>query len=254
LEELQRISNYRMVRKRLRAGAVTYIIAGAVFLWLGINGNLKADPFMAGVAGIGGFLLLRAGWMFASPMPGVKIFDGCGAILLAAWCISITVRGGGSAYYLGIALLGWAFRSFRDYARMRRIPVREPSPELLERIEEIAKQINKSNPTTDGDIIELLDRNSFYVVTEGGEVDWKGRLAPDHAIFVDGSGKYVIFATREDVTFTPRGNVRPKRWAAGTFRIGSQELKGEVSPESLQRYQAWKERGAEPVAEGEPAV
>jgi hypothetical protein len=251
LEELQRISNYRFVRRTMRVGVIVHLMLGLLCLLCATGVPACVRALFAGAAI---FFLIRGGAALAWPSPTLMLFDVCAWLAASVWSISLAIGGAGTVYHAGAAGFGMALHYYRRYVRLRRIAVQEPSPELTRRIDEIVKQISKCDPAADRDIIEFVDDGSTYAAALGWPLQWKGRLAPDQAIFVDDSGKCVLFGKRNDVTFTPREVVRAKRWTAGRFLIGSQELRAAMSPESLRRYQEWKEGVMTPAADGGPAM
>jgi hypothetical protein len=121
------------------------------------------------------------------------------------------------------------------------MPAEKPAPDLVAKIDEIVKEIKKATAKTDPDVIEF------------GAL-WKGKLTPDFATFVDYAGQEVLFAKPADVSFTLWTKVVPNKEVVGDLEIGTKTFKrATISPESFQRYVAWKERAA-PDAGAKPAV
>ena len=182
MEELQRVSNYRMVRKTLRAKAAGSFLFGALALGIGFNG-LAFSALNAILVGIGVLLLVDAVWIIAAPKPGVMILDGSAMIVVGVWNIFVTIynmhlvamagHGAGEPPFflgLGIVQIAWGFHSFRQYARFRHMPVQEPSPDLLQKINDIVTKINKSKTKTDPDVIEF--EGQTFVAKQPWKAGW----------------------------------------------------------------------------------
>jgi hypothetical protein len=273
IEELQRAADDRMiskgVRQKLRMAGLGGAIMGAGLLAAAIIApavvfhHLRVDVMGAVAALIGGFLMVAAVWVLASPTPRIAILAGFAWLTVAAWGIYFAIQNVltvhdlaahynagnvagdfATAWIPGAVLvwfgIHWGIESFVCYVRLRHMPAQKPSPDLIAKIDQIVKEIKKSKPKIDPDAIEF-------------GLSWKGNLAPDLATFVDGTGQEVIFAKPGDVSFIQRTRMIPQKGAMGDLEVGSRTLRIGISEESFQRYVAWKER-AVPVAGAKPAV
>jgi hypothetical protein len=241
--ELQKVSNYRLVRKTLRGSGIGSIIFGLIAIVIGFGG-MAENPINALLGMLGLFLFVEGIWLVVAPTPAGMIVDGIALIILGIWNIFVTVAnasagdGGGTFAVIGVFQIIWGCQSFGRYKRFSIMPVVKPSPETVKMIDDIVKEVIKMKPKVNLDLIELqIDDKA-----------WRGRLSEDMAVFVEILTQDVAFARKDDVRITPQGKVLLGKSIKGTIKFRDKAQKCTINPESFARYQAWKGEEA-PVAE-----
>ncbi|MDX9980284.1 MAG: hypothetical protein RBU25_09700 [Lentisphaeria bacterium] len=236
--ELQKVSNYRLVRKTLRGAGIGSIIFGLIAMFIGFGG-MAENPINALLGVIGLFLLVEGIWLVVAPTPAGMIVDGIALIILGVWNIFITLanaaggEGGGGFAVMGVFQIIWGCQGFGRYARFSSMPVEKPSPETVKMIDDIVKEILKMKGKTDQDLVEFQ--------MEGKA--WKGRLSEDMAVFVEVLTQDVAFARKDAVRILPQGKALIGKTIKATIKFRDKAQNGTISPENFARYEAWK--GAE---------
>jgi len=230
IEELQKVSDYRLLRKSLKGAAIGSIIFGVIAIGMGLA-FMSEDPINVILVFIGVFLLVEGIWLIRSPSPRGMIVDGVALCILGIWNIFVAIAGEvGGFVVLGFFQIIWGVQSFRRYRRFSGISSQKPSKEGLRQVDDIVKSVTKTKPSESENIIELQMQNK----------SWKGELAKDVGIFVDTAGDEVIFARRGEVDFTTSGEVTPGKPQKISIKIGNRSFYGKMSPESMERYESWK--------------
>jgi hypothetical protein len=240
-DELQRVSNYRLVRKTLRPAGIGSIVFGLIAIATGFGGT-EANPINAVLGLIGLFLLLEGIWIVSAPKPGGMIVDGIALLILGLWNIIVTISnsasggGGGSHFFaiLGVWQIIWGCQSFGRYSRFSKLPMSKPSEATLKMINEIVKAITKAKSKDTPDLLEFLTK-AFI-----SQQLWKGRLSQDSAVFVQGSGQDVVFSKKNQVQFDKQSKALIGKKIKAAFRLGERSMNGTISPEYFERYEAWK--------------
>jgi len=94
-------------------------------------------------------------------------------------------------------------------------------------------------------------RGSFIIEFQASERlrfvrSWKGKLSEDVGIFVSVGGilrksaNEILFARRDEVHIIDKGKIRFRRTSKVSIQIGKWNFSGTISPESMQRYESWK--------------
>ncbi len=99
----------------------------------------------------------------------------------------------------------------------------------------MVKSVTGAKPSESEDVIEL----------QIGKKPWKAKLSKEVAVFVASSGDDALFARRDEVHFISKGKVAPRQTRNVSVQIGKRTFSGRISPESMVRYEAWKEIPAE---------
>ncbi len=239
-DELKRVANYRHIRKILRGSGTGSIVFGVIAIALGAA-TIHINPINAILLLIGVLLTVEGVWFVISPTPIGIIIDGVSLMLVGAWNVFISIMnmaigaGTGAFPIIGIFQIIWGLQSFGRYSRFAQMPREIPSPSTIKRIDEIAKDILRTKPAKDPQIIEFRAQTFF-----GGNQPWKGRLRSNHAVFVGPGGKDVIFARTSEVKFT-NDSRKAGKTVKVTIQIGDRNLKGTMPFESYQRYESWKQ-------------
>lgn len=243
-DELQKVCNYRFIRKSLRPAGVWSILFGLVAVVMGFGG-MNVAPLKAVLGLIGIFLLLEGLWIVFDPRPGGLIADGFALIILGLWNILITFAskehggGGGEDGPRFFAILGfwqiiWGFQSFGRFVMVSRIPRIKPTDETIKAIDGMVKKI------LDAETMDAPDLIEFQVKALGGKQFWKARLAHDSAVFVRSGGDDVIFAGKDQVYMYIRDKALLGRNLNFRLAIAGRKMKGTIAPDLFDRYEAWK--------------
>ncbi|MFB3896660.1 MAG: hypothetical protein ACE14V_10200 [bacterium] len=238
-EELQRICNYRYVRKTLKPAGIGSIIFGVIAIVMGFTG-IADNPINAILGFIGLFLFVEGIWIIFAPKPMGMIVDGIALSILGVWNIMVTIanaaNGESHGFFaiLGLMQIAMAVQSFKMYKRCSVMPMVIPTEETLKKLDELAKSIAKSEVKDQPDMIE------FQIIGFRNRQIWKGKLESDSAIFAEGSGQDVIFAKKNEVELVNNGKVMVGKSLNMQFKTKDRILKGTIKPESFDRFTAWK--------------
>jgi hypothetical protein len=239
LEELQKVSDYRSVRKTLRPAGIGSIIFGILALVMGVI-LLEDNPLNIVLALIGLFLLIEGIWLTASPTPTGMILDGIALMVLGAWNVLVTIAnaaaGSGSTStvaVLGIFQIWWGIQSFKRYGRFKNVSTDKLPEESVRYVDDLVKGIAKSKAAKEPDIIQ-------FQISSGQPPVWKGRLLADAALCVSANGQEAVIARKNDVSITAEGKVLLGKNLKASFQFGDRIFKGSIAPEFFDRYQAWK--------------
>ncbi len=240
-DELQRVANFRHVQKTLKASGTGSIVFGLIAIVVGVMA-MQHNPVNAILLGIGILLAVEGTWLVIAPAPAGIIVDGISLMLVGVWNIWVTINNMAAGQHtstwgvIGVFQIIWGFQSFSRYSRFSKMPRETPSPATIQRIDEIVKDIAKTKPAVDPEIIDFKMQAFF-----GGVQPWKARLRGNHAVFVGPGGKDVIFARTREVDIRSAGKKALSKTLKATFRITDRNFKGIISPESFARYQTWRQ-------------
>lgn len=240
VDELERTANYRVLCKMLRPAGIGSVVFGLIALATGMA-SLSESSANAILAAIGCFLLVEGMWIIAAPRPLGMITNGLSLIGVGGWNIYVTFAnvasgaGTGTVFAtLGIWQIIWGVQSIRRFTRFPRDSGKVPSDEALKLVDDLVKSVANASPDLNSNIV------SFSVPGYPSKKIWKGKLTPEWALFVEGSGRDIVFAKPEGVNFTERRKAYIGKAVKASFQIGSRSLKGSLYPDSLTKYQLWK--------------
>ena len=240
LDELQRVANYRQMRKRLRASGIGSIFFGVIAIAIGVNMLRYSAALNLILVAIGVFLLTEGLWLIIRPSPIGVILDGAALMLVGTWNIAVQILNAAAGHHgngvwpvIGILQIIWGAQAFVRYRRFAKMPRKKPSPEVIKRIDKIAKDIGKSKMANDPELVELQTSNFF------GKQIWKGRLRASFAAFVVVGHNEVIFARPKDVALSEERKARFGKSISCTLRIADRTVKATLSPEAVKRFQEW---------------
>ena len=239
LDELQKICNYRLVRKSLRPAGIGSIIFGLIAIAMGF-GSMDEAPINA-VLGLIGIFLLGEG-IVSAPRPGGMIVDGIALVILGVWNILITISnaksGGGGGFHffaiIGVWQIIWGCQSFGRYARVSQMAMIKPTDEALKKIDDMVKKVLKAKTRDTPDVIEFQGKGM------GAQSLWKAQLSQDSAVFVQVGGQDVVFTRKDQVHIETQGKVLIGKALNAEFRFSDRVLKGTIAPDLFDRYEAWK--------------
>jgi hypothetical protein len=237
--ELQRVANYRYMRKTLFGSGIGSIIFGALAIIVGASA-MRHNPINVILLGIGVLLAAEGLWLVVAPVPIGIIGNGIVLLIVGAWNLWVSVMNAAAGQaggwpVIGLLQIAWAFQCFARYPRFKNVPRETPSPATLKRIDQIVNDINRSKMNKDPQLIQFQSKTFL------SPQSWKGRLRSNHAIFVGASRNDLIFARPSDVVITRQGKVLLGKTLKVTIQITDRSFKGTCSPESFDRYTAWKQ-------------
>jgi hypothetical protein len=239
LEELQKVADYRSVRKTLRPAGIGSIIFGVLALAMGIA-LAEENPLNILLALIGLFLLIEGIWLTASPTPIGMILDGVALGILGIWNIFVTIAnaaagsgGGTMVAALGALQIWWGIQSFRRYSRFKNVSAEKLPEESVRYVDDFVKGIAKAKPSNEPDVIQFQISNAQPPV-------WKARLMTGAAVLVAANGQEAVFAKKDDVNVTTEGKVLLGRNLKALLQFGDRNFKGSIAPELFERYEVWK--------------
>jgi hypothetical protein len=101
----------------------------------------------------------------------------------------------------------------------------------------LVNQILWANIKNTDDVVQFRQKDFFK------QRSWKGQLAERAAAFVDQTNLDVLIARKEDVEIRVRGKVLIGKTLKASFSVRDRRMHVLISPESYQRYEAWKASG-----------
>ena len=183
LDDLQKISNYRLILKTLKPAGIGSMVFGAIAMAMGFGG-MEENLLNAILGLLGLFLLVEGIWIYFAPTLKGLILDGIALLIIGFWNILITIADlafGGGGGYVFFAILGlwqviWGLQSFGRYKRLSAMPMIKPSDASLKQIDDLVKSITQAKVRLQPDIIE------FKTTTFTAQQSWKGKLLQDSAV------------------------------------------------------------------------
>jgi hypothetical protein len=217
---------------------------GALAIWQGVQ-LLEGGLILAWLAIIVGAVLVLAAIATAIwPSPATMFSAAVAFGLIAVWDLLLAVLSQGGAAHLAvwgvieICIAGYLVYKLPGFYRMAR---NKPAKEVLDRLDDICKEIQNAKPKEDPDVLEF---------SAGWGNRWRIRLG-GVATFVEAQkANDVVFATPEDLSIEDRTKPgkEPKKRPV-TIRAGDREWQTKMIPEHLQRLSEWQE---EQAASAEP--
>ena len=159
-DELQRASNFRIIKKSLRTGGIGSILFGVIAMAVGF-GSMNDNPVNAILGFIGVLLFIEGIWLVSDPKPVGMIVDGIALMILGIWNIIITLAntasGGGSGIFavLGVWQIIWGIQSFGRYSHFSKLPMHKPTDSLNKQMNTLINEISKSKTKDRTDLIEF---------------------------------------------------------------------------------------------------
>lgn len=237
LKRLQEVADYRTVRKTLRGGAIGSLVFGGLALFAGL-----AAPMDLILTGVGAVLVGTGFWNLLSPRPTGIIVDGATLVMVGVYNVSSVFigaaqgdsgAGGGLFVKLGVFQVIWGVQSFWRYFQFRdAFKAPATGTELLE-LDGIAAGLWKSKVKDSSDTIE-------FVVSGLHAKKWKAQLQPEAALMATEGGAELRLCGRDQLDIEDTGKAMLSKTRNVKLRIGAKELKASMSPESFERFRAWK--------------
>ncbi|HEY2954767.1 MAG TPA: hypothetical protein VGK89_05920 [Candidatus Eisenbacteria bacterium] len=236
VSKLQKVADYRTVRKSLKRSGGWSVLFGAIAIWAGV-GALPVDWVIT----VLGVVLVGTGvWNIAAPRPTGIILDGVTLLLVGGYNLIGTVLSAMDGVHVsprwalvGILQLFWGLQRIQSFRRFANAFLERPSDTAMQQIEETVATIRKAKAKESTDIIEFaVDGIHRHV--------WKARLVGEQAVFVEATGSDILVGTRGSVEITSRGKVMVGSALKADAMVGTQRLRGRISEDSFRRYEQWK--------------
>jgi hypothetical protein len=232
---MQKIADYRTIRKSLKSAGIWSIVFGAVALVMGLM------PPTEWILATLGLVLLGTGvWNIAAPRPVGVIADGVTLLMVGVYNLVFTVlaltQGGSSGSHwvmLGVLQLVWGGRRIASYRRFASAFDQQPSDAELNQLDALVDSVRKAKTKESQDVIEIA--------VEGvHRQNWKAKLSGSEALFVEVAGHDVFFGTRESVNAENRGKVMIGNAVKVTIDVSGHVLKGTMSSDAWRTWEQWK--------------
>jgi hypothetical protein len=232
---LQQVADYRTVHKTLRTSATISVVLGAITVLLAL-----VPPFSV-VALVLGLVLLGAGvWNLARPRPTGILVDGASIILvglsnIVGAVLDLQAGSGGSGFWVKVGVFQLIFggQAFWRYAQFRDAFRSPASDTELRQLDGMVTAMWKSKVKESTDLIEFMV-DGFHATP------WKARLTDSVAILATDGGREVKVAARGEIDIAERGKVLIGKSLKATITLRGKTLKGNIPPESYERFQQWK--------------
>lgn len=238
-EELQKVATYWGMPKALKSSGIGSIIFGVIAMVVGGTGF--ADNSVNGILFFLGVVLIAEGiWLIVKPMPVGFIVDGITVVILGVWNIFVGITNSGSGdsgagrwavfgifqIYLGIKNI----KRYKEFSTMQK-----PTGDELQRMEALLKTVKNGSLKLTPDLIEFR-RRSFLA-----DHPWKARLFDNVGVFVNAKVGEALIVKKDEIQFTPTGKVLLGKTRKCTFKIGALSSEGMIHPDSLERFDSWKQ-------------
>jgi len=226
LNELRMACQYRILRRMLRAGGVGSIIFGLFALARG-GSLIETSRLGEGSTLIGLFLVAEGIWILAVPRPSGLIMEGITFLVVGLWNLFISALGdSGGLLILSLLQLYWAVRYFRRYSGFSALAGCAPPKGSVQWLEDNIKGLLKRQPAQSPDTVEFHCQGP-----------WKARLFQNGAMFVTAGGRHVFVLGKGDIGL--QEGPYDGRVAKVSLRLGTANVNGTISPQSLARLSAW---------------
>jgi hypothetical protein len=242
LDELQKASDYLMIKKQLRSAAWGSLIFGVIAMGIGTY-SIADNPLNGVLVLIGLFLLIEGTWLLKAPKPVGLIVDGIALLIVGVWNIAVTLlnlsagaKSGGFFPILAVIQIVMGFKSIRRYPRFVGVTSLASNQEILNKTQELINQVNKADEKTSKDIIV------FQTKTFTQTLKWTARLADWMGIFSANGGKEVMFLPKDQVSIERKGKVLIGKTLKIGVKLGSKEMTAKMVPEHMERFDSWKLR------------
>jgi len=228
---LQQVADHRMARKTLRNGAIGSIVFGALGVIFGLV--QPVDPISVAV---GAVLLTTGLWNLARPQPAGIVIAGATLILVGAYNIFGALGGFGAGLWvkMGIFQLFWGVQGIMRYRQFRAALAFSPQETEVQQLDELVRSIEKAQIKESNDTIEFTTTGFTYAKR------WRGRLTDTGALLVVLRSHQVYVVGKQVLDLEPSGNAMLSKNFKATFTIKGKTYKGQLSPQSLDRFRSWK--------------
>ncbi len=229
-DELQKAANYLMMRARLRPAGIGGIIFGFLAI-IASTGAPEGNASDTMLLLLGLFLLLEGIWCLASPSP-VAIVLNAGAIgVVGIWNIAFSLANTKVFWIiLGLLQLRWAWQSYKEYRAFSQLAADVPSEEAVRFFEPIIKELRGKVWQDPSRIVSFVLKN----------IQWRGKLLDDGAVFTRAGSHGILIAKKENVLFLQTGEFGHGKGVKASATIGRDLGEVIIPPDDFRNYEAWK--------------
>lgn len=257
VDELQKVADYRKARRLLRSFGWPSLIIGIVNGALGYFVLTLEEPIFAGVLILVGLMQVGIGiFNLTSPVAEGVILDGFSFLAIACLNVIFFAMGAGrdpdsvKSIMYGVIALGYSIYRFVSYPKFHRELSHKPEPEDMQRMDRMVAELQKATTKNSPDVIE------FQMKMFQGQFPWKGRLAAGAALLAQVThGHEVFMVFKDQFEIKVKGKAFLSKNLKVNFVIRGETREGVIGPESLDRYELWKDGESlvpEPYPEDEP--
>lgn len=227
---LQQIADHRMARRTLRGVAIGSLVVGGVVLALGFIP--PGDPLSIG---LGALLLGTGSWNLIRPQPAGIVIDGITLCLIGLYNISGAFLGEGAGFWvkLGLFQVFWGGQEMLKFSRFREALSFRPQDTERRAVDESIRALVKTRPKKDPGVFEFVTTGLHAKV-------WRGRLTEEGALLLKLGSEEAVFLRRHELEIQPGRKVMFGRDLNATIAMDGKTHKGAISPQSLERFHAWK--------------
>ena len=239
LASLRLAAQYRSLRKILRRQAIGSLIFGALAIVLGVIA-MRVNSMNAVLLLIGASLLALGVLDLTLARPWLLLAEGVALLVLATWNVLVMLlnaAAGGPMGFIWVVIIQviLGISLIRRYGEYRDTPSMPPPADMLSWLDQSATAIRKTRPADSPYIIEwVANRNGW------GNTRWRAQLAPDLATVVDSTGSEVFLLPRSEFNMTKGRKILFGKRFFLTAQLGPLKLKGSISGEQFERFQAWR--------------
>jgi hypothetical protein len=187
--EMQRVFNYKALRKSLVIPGIIGIVLGTVFLCLGIENVIMLL--------IGIFMIAMGIWLLVAPSRAGIIVAGISNILLAIIVILFAlIQGQGKGYMVVVAIFQMmgGIQGLTRYSHLSKQPVRKPTSLAMRQADTLMAMVRRAKIKEDAFVIQ------FYAYGIHRQIYWKGKLYETAGVFLEDNGETVIIAPKQKVS------------------------------------------------------
>jgi hypothetical protein len=233
--KLQKVADYRTVRKSLKKSGMWSILFGAIAvvwgLWPPVDFILTA---------LGTVLISTGIWNIVAPRPTGIILDGITLLLVGAYnllgSILAMINGEGASprwAVLGLFQLVWGVQRIASFKRFAHAFAEKPPDSELEQIEQTVDAIRKTKTKESADTVQIRVNGVHTTI-------WMARFSGNEAVFVESGGGDVLVGSKDTVTIENRGKVMIGNAVKTKITINGMTLEGTMSPDAYRLYEQWK--------------
>jgi len=239
---LQHAADYTTVRKNVRGSGIAALIFGLLALFAGV-----LPPFDLLLAGLGLMLTVTGLWNITNPHPTGIVLGALAIIMVGLYNVAGTLlasaagQGGGTHWaVLGVFQVIWGVQGFGNYKRFAQAFASRPSDTDREQADRMLKELRAAKTKESEDVIEFTGSQGMQALFV------KVRLMPDRALCLVGNGDDVRLVPKAAFDVSDQGKAMIGSGRKVQVSMNGTLLKGEMSPESVRRFEVWKHGVARP--------
>jgi alpha-glucoside transport system substrate-binding protein len=225
IQELGTAWEVVQLRQGLRGSGGWSIFWGIVAVFVGFS-SLQESELNFLLVLIGLFLIGTGIATRRSPGPGTLQADAFAMLLVGGWNIIILLTG---TYFgvIGIFQIIGAIQRFAQQSKFNQMHY--VSESRIIQAETLVARARQANSTADN-LIQFRAKGK----------NWKARLAPEVVTLVAGNAQQVRFVSDSQFTLTTETEPTSGKQVKVSIQVGLDTWRGEMSLESLERYEVWQ--------------